>query len=227
MQDFNTITYAMLSLAHILSFVYWLGADLAVLYSARYAADPSLSVETRVTISEIMAFVDMFPRMSVPLIGAVGLQLAVARSYIELPWPILLVAWGVAGLWVFNSVYIYRHRRVPATTVNPRRFDVALRTVVVTAAIATVVAGAFGLGPVDNAFIQIKLLLFAAAIVLSLILRQFFKPFRPALTRIVSGAGGDEDARIMQATLARTRPVVLGLWGLTVIAAAVGLWGRL
>lgn len=53
--------YDFLLLLHALLFAYWLGADLAVLYAARYAADKSFSVETRQTISGIMAFVDLAP----------------------------------------------------------------------------------------------------------------------------------------------------------------------
>jgi len=68
--------YNALLLLHVLVFVYWLGADLAVLYAAKYGAEERLSIETRQTIGDIMAFVDLFPRLSVPLIGATGMTMA-------------------------------------------------------------------------------------------------------------------------------------------------------
>ncbi|MFT7287734.1 MAG: hypothetical protein ACI87W_001849 [Halieaceae bacterium] len=233
MQDLATITYAVLLLAHVLLFVYWLGADLAVLYCARYAANPALSVETRVTVSEIMGFIDMFPRLSVPLIGAVGLHLAVLGGYVALPRLVVVVAWLLALLWVANGLYIYRNRKSPDSTQGARNFDLWLRVVIISAATGTAVAGLLGTGHISSTFIAVKLLVFAAAICLSLILRHFFKPFRPALNRIVADTGtsagsdsdSDSDSRIMQTTLARTRPIVFVLWSLTVVAAAVGLWG--
>ena len=226
MLDLVAVSYDVLLLLHVLLFVYWLGADLAVLYSARYAADPRLSVETRVTISEIMAFVDMFPRMSVPLIGAVGVSLAAVGGYIELPLPIFLVSWLLAAMWVGNGLFIYRHRKSPAATQGPRLFDLYLRSLVAALASIAALAGMLGVGPIVSAMVAVKLLIFAGAILLSLVLRRRFLPFRPALNRIVEGVGGDSDTEIMQRTLQRTRPIVLGLWGLTVAAAAVGLWGR-
>lgn len=227
MQDLGTITYAVLLLAHVLLFVYWLGADLAVLYSARYAANPELSVETRVTISEIMGFIDMFPRLSVPLSGAVGLHLAVLGGYVALPRLVVIAAWLLALLWVTNGLYIYRNRKSPDSIQGARHFDLWLRVAIISVATAAAVAGLLGTGPISSTFIAAKLLVFAAAISLSLVLRHFFKPFRPALNRIVAGTGTDSssDSRIMQLTLARTRPIVFVLWSLTVVAAAVGLWG--
>jgi len=220
---FDSLLYDFLLLLHILLFVYWLGADLAVLYSARYAADPSLSIETRLTISRIMAFVDLFPRLSVPLTGAVGLQLAVMGGYLDIPAVGLALAWLVALSWAANSLYIYRRRATPADTAASRTVDVALRGVVL------VVAGGYasyvlaGGGAAGNRLVAAKLVIYALAILLSLVLRNAFRPFRPALMRAASGTATDADTTIMQSTLARTRPIVLGLWGTTVVAAALGV----
>jgi len=233
MPEPDTISYAVLLLFHVLLFVYWLGADLAVLYSAHFAADPARSVETRATISDIMAFIDMFPRLSVPLIGAVGVQLAALGGYATLPAAAVIGTWTLAFLWVMNGLYLYRNRRAPTLITGARRFDLLLRCVVLVLALSAAIAGSAGIGPFTSGFLVVKLLAFAAAIVLSFVLRRLFAPFRPALNRIIDGAGAgagagagdDDDARIMQRTLARSRPVVFCLWGTAVVAAAAGLWG--
>ena len=225
MPDPDTISYAVLLLLHVLLFVYWLGADLAVLYSAHFAADPARSVETRATISDIMAFIDMFPRLSVPLIGAVGVQLAVLGGYTALPGAALMGTWTLALLWVINGLYLYRNRRAPEVNLGARRFDLLLRCVVLLLALSAAIAGSAGVGPFTSGFLVVKLLAFAAAIVLSLLLRRLFAPCRPALNRIIAGAGDDGDAAILQRTLGRSRPVVFCLWGAAVVAAAAGLWG--
>ncbi|TVQ46578.1 MAG: hypothetical protein EA371_10055 [Gammaproteobacteria bacterium] len=216
--------YDLLLLAHVLLFVYWLGADLAVLYSARYVADPSLSLETRETVSQIMAFVDLFPRMSVPLIGAVGATLGVMNGDFSFGATVLTGIWAFALIWVGLNGWLYVNRGDTLRTAPWRRFDVAWRSVIGSAVLIAAMVALAGLGVTDNRTLAVKLLIFAAAIFLSLVLRRVFLPFRPALRRLAEGNGGSTDVAIMQQTLARTRPIVLGIWALTVVAAALGLW---
>lgn len=216
--------YAVLLLLHVLLFVYWLGADLAVLYSARFAADPSLSLETRLVISQIMAFVDLFPRMSVPLIGAVGASLAVLNGDLRGGGVLVALAWVIAAVWVAVNLHLYLNRTDQVRIAPWRQFDVVWRALIGTGVLVAALVALLGAGVTDNRSLAAKLLIFAAAIFLSLLLRRVFLPFRPALRRLVDGSGGPADVVIMQQTLARARPVVLGIWALTVIAAAIGLW---
>ena len=216
--------YDILLLAHVLLFVYWLGADLAVLYSARFAADPSLSLETRQVISQIMAFVDLFPRMSVPLIGAVGASLGVISGDFAFGPAVLVAIWLAAGTWVATNLYLYLNRHQQVRTAAWRSFDLYWRLIIGVIVLGAALAALLGLGVTDNRSLATKLLVFGAAIFLSLALRRIFLPFRPALRRLVEGSGGPPDVVVMQQTLARARPVVLGIWALTVIAAALGLW---
>lgn len=225
MPDLSTAIYALLLLFHVLLFVYWLGADLAVLYSAHYAANPTLSAETRATISDIMAFIDMFPRLSVPLIGAVGAQLAVLGGYAAIPFWALCMVWVLAITWAGNGLYIFRRRKSPALLLPARRFDLLLRLLVLVLVLAAAFTGLVGAGPIASTFLIVKLLALAAAIILSFVLRRTFAPFRPALNRILAGSGNDDDSLLMQRSLARSRPVVFCLWGSAVVGAAAGLWG--
>ena len=172
-----------------------------------------------------MAFVDMFPRLSVPLIGAVGMQLAVLGGYAALPPSALVAAWVLALTWAGNGLYIYRRRTSPALVQSARRLDLALRVVVLLCVLGVAAAGVAGVGPVASPFLIVKLLALGAAIALSFLLRITFAPFRPALNRIIDGAGGEADSLIMRRSLARSRPVVFCLWGSAVVGAAAGLWG--
>src|ERR1700757_427545 len=98
-----TLGYVTLLLLHILIFVYWLGSDLGVFYSAGYLTDPKLSVETRRTVMKILHFIDLFPRMALVLMIAVGFTLALAGGYATLPsgWtaPVLAVLWIADLAW--------------------------------------------------------------------------------------------------------------------------------
>jgi len=216
--------YNALLLLHVLLFVYWLGADLAVFYSASYAADPALPIATRVVIAEIMGFVDLFPRMSVPLIGAVGASMAATTGRMALGGAGLAIVWIVALVWVATNLHMYRHRRSPERISRWRRFDFVWRA---TAATLIALAGASalaGMGVTHDRALALKLIIFAGAVFLSLVLRTLFSPFRPALARLAGGAGRPDDSEIMQLALSRARPVVLAIWAMTVAAAAIGLW---
>jgi hypothetical protein len=216
--------YDLLLLAHVLLFVYWLGADLAVLYSAPYAASPRYGIETRLVIARIMGFVDLFPRISVPLIGAVGATLANMSGQMAMSAVTLAAIWGAALTWVLLNLRIYVQRHAPERATRLRRLDVALRTAVGTASAIAGVTAILGFGVTGNRSIALKLVVYAVAIFLSLVLRANFRPFRPALSRLASGQAQSSDDEIMQRSLSRARPVVLAIWALTIVAAALGLW---
>src|SRR5208283_442262 len=96
--------YIFLVLVHILLFVYWLGSDLGVFYSAKFVADPKLSLETRRTIMKIVHFIDLFPRMTLVLTLPAGATLALLGGYAPLPagweWPALAAVWIAGLVWL-------------------------------------------------------------------------------------------------------------------------------
>jgi len=217
-------SYELLLLLHVLLFVYWLGADLAVLYSARFAADPAVPIEARLIVSQIMGFIDLFPRMRVPLIGAVGATLAEMSGRLPLGALGLVLVWLVATVWIFTNAWIYRHRRTPQRVLGWRRLDLCWRSMVAIVAATAGLLALLGYGVTTDRSLAVKLLIFAVAIVLSLLLRRLFAPYRPALTRLANGSASESDNATMQRALSRARPVVLAIWALTIAAAAVGLW---
>lgn len=217
-------TYELLLLAHVLLFVYWLGADLGVLYAAKFGADPRLSIETRRTIGEIMSFVDLFPRLSVPLIGAVGVSMAVMSGQFQIAGHWLWAVWLAAAAWVVTNLTIYRNRRRLPEIGALLRFDALWRSAVLVIAAAVALASLTGAGITANASLAAKLLIYAAAIALSLVLRVLFKPYRAALARIEAGGDDLRNTAIMSRALSRSRVVVLSIWLSTVAAAALGLW---
>lgn len=216
--------YDLLLLIHVLLFVYWLGADLGVFYAARFAADPSLSVETRVTIANIMSFVDMAPRLSVPLIGAVGATLAVMSGALSLSAIGLTVVWFAALVWVGVNLTVYVNRHQSEKVKGLVTFDSVWRSTVLTIVAIAGLASFFGVGVTENPFLAAKLLIYSGAILMSLVLRVLFRPYRPALARIRAGSGGAEESAIMMRALSQARPAILGIWALTILAAAIGLW---
>jgi len=216
--------YGVLLLLHVLLFAYWLGADLGVFYAAQFAADGRYSIETRRTIGSIMAFVDLAPRLSVPLVGATGISMGVISGAIGMREVWVSAVWLAALLWVASNVYIYRNRTDPGRVQPVITFDYGWRVFMLVAAAGAAVASLLGVGITSNFALAAKLLILATAIALSLVLRALFKPYRPALQRIAAGGDSVAESAIMAAALARARPVVIAIWILVIAAAAIGLW---
>jgi len=214
----------LLAFAHVLCFVYWVGADLAVFYGAGIAADPTLGSEARNAIGRLTRFVDQFPRSSVPLIGALGATLAAMRGYADFGTVGLGLIWVIALGWVTMNLYLYANHDAPEKTKGVMSFDLWFRIAILIVVAGIGLASLAGQGVTDQPWLAIKMLLFAAAIVFSLGVRFLFKPFRPALARIVAGNPGPNDETIMRNALARTRLAVLGIWGCAAGAALIALW---
>lgn len=216
--------YDLLALAHVLFFVYWLGADLGVFYAARFSSNPRLSLETRLVIADIMAFVDLFPRLSVPLIGATGASMAIVSGDFHLNDRAAVGIWLVALIWVAITLIIYSNRKKTVNLKPMLTFDLVWRILVLISVALVGVLSLYGVGLTENRSLSVKLLIYAGAILLSLMLRWTFKPYRPALKRIIEGQDNEKNSIIMNKALSAAKPVILGLWFLTAAAAAVGLW---
>ncbi len=217
-------TYDILLLLHVLGFVYWLGADLGVLYAAKYGADEQLSVETRQTIGDIMAFVDLFPRVSLPLVGATGVTMAFLSGAFVFHEVWVWFIWLAALIWVSSNLFVYLNRANPERIKSVVRFDTAWRVTMLMAIVGVAAASFFGVGITSSTSLMAKLMIYAVAIALSLVLRALFKPYRPALARIAVGGDSPTDSAIMKKSLASARPIVILIWVLTIAAAAIGLW---
>ena len=138
-------TLHVLLLLHAVLFAYWLGADLGVFYAARFAADGKYSVETRQTIGAIMAFVDLAPRLSVPLVGATGISMGVISGAISMRVAWVWAVWLAALLWVASNVHIHRNRAALDRIQPVIRFDTRWRFFLMVVAAGAAIASLLGL----------------------------------------------------------------------------------
>lgn len=159
--------YGVLNFFHILLFVYWLGGDLGVFYTAKYVARPDLSKPERLRFLELLMKVDMFPRMALVLMLPLGFTLAALRGSIALDGFGIVAIW-VAGLLWFAMMLAEHSEGAPAWL---KRLDLGVRY--------GLLAGLAGLGilslvidaPIAEAWLAIKVVLFAVIIGLGLSLR--------------------------------------------------------
>ena len=68
-------TYLLIKYAHLLAFVYWLGGDLGTFLASRQVVNSSNSPEARSVALKIMLACDMGPKLAMPIILPLGMQL--------------------------------------------------------------------------------------------------------------------------------------------------------
>lgn len=215
-------TYALLVLLHLLLFVYWLGADIGVFYSARYVQDTSLTLESRRTALRIMGWIDQLPRYSLVLMLPIGTTLGSATGVIELPLFALVITWVIGAGWLWFVWAIHHFQGTPLAE-RLRSIDLVWRFVLVGALLTTGVVGLSGQGPLLTDWISLKVVLFGILVFCGIMIRMRGKPIGPALRKILAeGSTPELEAQLVRG-FDRTRPFILGIWALLLVAAFVGL----
>src|SRR5215471_16205141 len=92
-------THALWAYAHVLLFVYWLGADVGLWLAMAFVKNAKLSFETRVTLIKLAFYIDLFPRITFALILPVGMQLVRDLELAPISDALLAAAWTIGILW--------------------------------------------------------------------------------------------------------------------------------
>ena len=215
------MTTALISLMHVLVFVYWLGGDLGAFYTSRMISDPTRPVAARIAAAQALTALDMAPRTALILTLPTGLTLASVVGHISLPPASLALIWGLSLGWMWLAWRIHIKHLRPGSVV--RRLDLGIRGVVLAGLIG--VGGAIVAGAVSAPlFVGLKLLVLAAAIATGLWVRQLIAPFGPAFEALVTMGQTPQGDQIISQSLARARPAVMLIWMLLLTAAFLGFW---
>ena len=168
-------SYSLWTYAHILLFVFWLGADVGVFTAAAYAKNSQLSFESRATLLKLAGFVDLFPRISFALMFPVGLHLARATGALLVTASTLFWIWLLALLWVaLILVAYYRENTALAATLHK-----AQTVFLGVAGFALVSLGAMSLAngnPFEPMWLAWKILLFGLVFWVAIAIDYCFRP---------------------------------------------------
>lgn len=214
--------YVLLKLAHLLLFVYWLGADLGVFYAARFVRDGTLSREARGMAVRIMGWIDQVPRYCLVLMLPVGYTLAREVGVVRLPDVGLIILWVIAAAWL-SMVWAIHHFQGTPRADRLRKLDLAWRVVLSLGLLWDAWQGFRGTGHLFADWISIKFLLFALLIFCGIMIRVRGKLIGPALRRALAAGSTPELEADIERGFRRTRPFVLAIWALLVVAAWVGI----
>ena len=214
--------YVLLKLAHLLLFVYWLGADIGVFYAARFVRDPTQSLEARKMAVRIMGWIDQIPRYCLVLMLPVGYTLARQLGLVELPTIGMVILWVIGFAWLWMVWAIHHYQGTPRAE-RWRSIDLVWRVILVAGLLWDAMQGLRGTGHILVDWLSIKFALFALLIACGIMIRVFGKPIGPALRQVLATGSTPELEADIARGFSRTRPFVLGIWGLLLCAAAVGI----
>lgn len=217
-----TLDLGLFTLLHVLVFVYWLGGDLGAFFSSYTLIDAKKPVAVRMFALHVVNNVDMAPKSSLILTLPTGLTLAVAKGWMSLPLPLLVGVWTLAAVWLF-LVWRIHLKHLP-TTARERRFDIAIRWVLVAALLGTSIANLTGLITVMPLFIAIKCIFLATSMLAGLIVRRALGPLFVAVREMAANGPTTENDRIIRnVIMRRSKPTVVSIWLMVTMAALCGL----
>ena len=208
----------LLTLLHVLVFVYWLGADLGAFYASSIVANPAQPAPARAAAAKVLTSIDMAPRTALIMAFPTGLALAGAKSWIAIAPATMAAVWMVSAIWLAIVWALHFHGHA----IGLRRIDLAIRWVVAAGLISSVVAASFEHTAVPL-FILGKWLILALAILCGLGIRAVFAPFFPAFAAMLHEGPNEARDRAITGAIARARPIVLLLWLLLLCAACLGI----
>jgi hypothetical protein len=206
---------ALVTLFHILVFVYWLGGDLGVFYSSTILTDTKTSPQGRIIAAKVLAQVDMAPRTAMILTLPTGLTLASQAGYLSLSAPILVGVW-MAGLAWLALAWTIHLKHLPPSSLW-RRADLGVRGVLIIGLLGTAISGMVPL------FLALKLAILATTIVMGLLIRRALAPFGAAFGEMIATGPTPQIDHIIAKSLNGSRPAVVCIWILLLIAALIGI----
>ena len=214
--------YLVLVYVHIVLFVYWLGGDLGVYVTSKFVADRKLSMEERFRFMNALMICDMGPRTALILLGPVGLEMARIVGVINVSPAIGGIAWLVSFIWLGVNWWMFYNDRHPRTA-KLRTADLYLRYVLIAGIAAVAIYSMAKGGPVNQTWMQVKLLAFAVAISLGVYLRTEIVQWIIGFGMVRQGGeAADKGNTIIEQSLARSRRAALVLWFAVAVAAFLG-----
>ena len=176
-------TYQIWLYAHVLMFVYWLGADLGVFTLALALKNPTYTVEQRALLMRMSLLIDMTPRAAMALIAPVGLHLAESLGLVNVPGWLTPIIWVVAFCWIVGEIVAFRNMGKPIAM----RFYMGTGTIMLIACLGFTGFGLKSLlsgAPFLATWLSLKVFLFGLVFFVSIMMAVFYAPIEAILERL-------------------------------------------
>ena len=211
-----------LKFAHVIAFVYWLGGDLGTFLASKHVINRELDTSSRQTALKIMLACDQGPKMSMPLILPLGIQIAVLMGLLNLPTWALIVMWIVACYWLANVLILYFNEGKPFTILLSK-IDLYFRIIVVAILVLFAASELLNQKMIYANWVSYKILVFAALVCCGIFIRINLKPFIPAFIAMMQNGATPASDAAMENSVKRCRPFVWTIWLGLFVNAAIGV----
>jgi hypothetical protein len=223
--------YGVLVAMHILLTVSWLGVDAGVFIGSHMIRNPRYSAEARFLVSRLMGYLDLGPRLSVPLLFAVGLHMAVLGGWAALPIAVVELTWAIAVTWCGAILYAFvlQHRAEAGHALSKgqqtwlityRKVDLWARWVWIAAILVALVSGVLSAA----AWLSAKVALFGIVILVGNVLRVIPGTSSMALMAQIyrEGSTPEREAALYH-RLSLTHPIILAIYACVIASVFLGV----
>ncbi len=227
--------YGFLVAVHILLTVTWLGVDAGVFVGSHMIRNQAYAPGARFLVSRLMGYLDLGPRLSVPLIFAVGMSLAYLGGWSALSAPLVWLTWAAAIAWCAAILYVFMlQHRLEVTGVlsqaeqnwvrTYRRIDLWARWLWVAAIAGGLLGGLFGLVVFKTTWLSLKVALFGLVILVGNALRLMPGTSSMALMAEIHRQGSTpERETALYQRLKLTHPIILTMYACVVASVFLGV----
>ena len=216
-----SLAHGLVRYLHILLFVYWLGGDAGVFYSASFVTNTKLTREQRLTAFKIFVNLDMLPRYCLAMMLTVGGVLAEFVGYDHPAWQTAaIVALGPIWVWVVHTIHVKEGTEFGKKLAN---WDKQFRLFMIFAILASV-AYHWTTGPLrPYPWLAAKLVIFAFLIFCGFMIRVTIPPFIEGFKVLASTGPTPASDKLMTDGMAASKPYVLLIWAGVAISALIGI----
>lgn len=215
-------THLLWAYAHIVLFVYWLGADVGLYGVMILVKNPKLSYETRATLIKLAFYIDLFPRITFALLLPVGMHLARDLGLYPFTDGLMTLAWTAGILWsaLHLAVVWYKGTAFARTLVRFNQvYELVLGGFFVGVGALSLATGA----PIEAGWFAAKLLIFGLIFWVILGIDVVFQPFTTILRMGPGGSTPEKEREVTRATHITMAWAVL----LYLLVLAVAFLGKL
>jgi hypothetical protein len=215
--------------------VTWLGVDAGVFIGSHMLRNRQYEPGARFLISRLMGYLDLGPRLSVPLIFAVGLNLAYLSGAATLSPVVVMLTWVVALMWcaAICVTFVLQHRLEAGHTLSDRlrgwlaayrRVDLWLRWLWLAAIVVGLLGGLVGLAVFNTTWLSLKVALFGVVILVGNVLRLLPGTSSMALMAAIyrDGSTPEREAALYR-RLSLTHPIILTMYACVVASVFIGV----
>ena len=209
---------------HILTFVFWIGTDLAVFLSAKKSTDPKLSFESRYLLMHVALRIELLPRTVWKAALPLGVMLSKDLDLLEINTT------GIALVWLFSIIWWaismtgawYYDKPVGHKFANITNWLTGLVGVVL---IAIAVSSYIGAGPfdADATWLLWKVGLYGLINLMIVVMIKAFDPLGAAFGRLAVEGSSPEIEAIITDVMNKSAVIIWATYATIALVAFIAI----